>query len=160
MRLLGVGRSAGLWLVDGCLAAARKYDWAGLRSERGLVPRALRRSHRSHRRPSKLSHTETSPCHHVPLEPAASAAAAHSIIHLGLDVHKDSITVAVLQARHARGDDSLPGSAAVSRQRAQGAPRRARGERRWRLVALSRIRAVAEDRRGDDAGSTAEPPPL
>src|SRR6476620_185870 len=37
-------------------------DWAGLQSEHGLVPRAWRRSHQSHLRRSKLSHTETSPC--------------------------------------------------------------------------------------------------
>ena len=53
------------------------------------------------------------------------------------------------QARHARGDDPLPGSAALPRQRPQGTSRRARGERRWRLVALSRLRAAGEDRRSD-----------
>ena len=74
---------------------SRSYDWAGLRSERGLVPHALRRSAQSHLRRSHMSHAETNPCHHSPLWYRLLLALS-SIS--GMDVHKDWITIAVLPA--------------------------------------------------------------
>ena len=79
----------------------RSADWAGLRPLRGLIPRASKWSHQSHlRRCCIVVFPETNACHLVlrlSTVPAA-AAAPRSMIYLGMDVHKDSITIAVLLA--------------------------------------------------------------
>src|SRR5687768_6248941 len=68
----------------------RTYDWAGLRLLRGLAPRVSSRSRPSHLRRS-ICRTRRGD------KPMSSpAAAAASIIYVGMDVHKDSITIAVL----------------------------------------------------------------
>jgi hypothetical protein len=53
----------------------RSYDWAGLRTSRGLIPRALRRSHQSHMRRSHCRITRR-PTHVIPCSSDSSAHAS------------------------------------------------------------------------------------
>src|SRR4051812_22059409 len=82
---------------------SRKYDWAGLRFSRGSAPGCEPELPEPHAT--------------VPLSPhgdqprsSQSATAARSIIYLGMDVHKESITVAVLpsMAKAATRVERLP----------------------------------------------------
>src|SRR5947207_15947767 len=71
----------------------RKYDWAGLRFSRGLAPRCEPEV------PEPHATVELSPHGDQPMSSRQNAAAVpRSIIYLGMDVHKDSITIAVLPA--------------------------------------------------------------
>jgi hypothetical protein len=77
------------------MVRSRSYDWAGLRLSRGLAPRGVSRSCQSHlRRSTCRTFAETS---HVVVW-RVNDCCFPSIIYLGMDVHKDSITIAVLSA--------------------------------------------------------------
>ena len=71
-------------------AMARSYDWAGPRVLRGLVPPVHQESPEP---PATLFLS-----HIFGDQPMSSSTLAASIIYLGLDVHKDSVTIAVLPA--------------------------------------------------------------
>ena len=88
-------RQKGQQAIAHSVSRSRKYDWAGLRLSRGLVPRALRRSHQSHLRRSDCRTVALSHCRgdqpmssSAAVAPAPASPTLGSIISLGLDVHK------------------------------------------------------------------------
>ncbi len=126
------------------LSLDRSYDWAGLRTSRGLIPRALRRSNQSHLRRSHCRTTGDQPMSSLTVripEPAlATPTPVRPIIYLGMDVHKDSITIAVLPAL-AKAPTRLEKAARVdhqSREQSLTPPIRSSSRRRRSARARSR----------------------
>ena len=81
----------------------RKYDWAGPRVSHGLAPPAISRA--PHRSSSRWSIAESPEppatlllSHIFADQPMSSLPTSPGIIYLGLDVQKDSVTIAVLPA--------------------------------------------------------------
>ena len=129
---------------------ARKYDWAGLRFSRGLAPRC------EPELPEPHATVRLSPHGDQPM--SSQSTTPRSIIYLGMDVHKDSITH---RGPAGRGEDADARRSAAERPaeaeaiaRPRGARRRAarvlRGE--WRRVcAAPRAAGVGLRVRGDRA---------